>query len=87
MHDVAPVTNGGRDENTLAHNKMGRMNHAMRMSQEQRVFKKWAGLWRTIILSSLGKTLYPYCQNLRTLNLYDLEKLITNDLFKDRTRK
>lgn len=44
--------------------------------QRQLAFIKCTSLWRTIILSSLGKTLYPYSQYIRTLNLQDLEELI-----------
>ncbi|MCJ1267194.1 hypothetical protein MMC22_007079 [Lobaria immixta] len=61
-------------------------------SQDERIFKKWATLWRSIILSSLSKTLYPYSQYIRTLDLGDLMQLIrdseyleerTNDFFQD----
>lgn len=37
---------------------------------------KWSILWRTIILSSLGKTMYPYCRHLRALSLRDLSDLL-----------
>lgn len=39
-------------------------------------FLKRAGLWRTIILSSIGKTLYPYSQYIWTLNLQHLEVVV-----------
>lgn len=39
-------------------------------------FSRWTCRWRTILLSSLGKTMYPYSQYLRTLNLGDLEHLL-----------
>ncbi|MCJ1267316.1 hypothetical protein MMC22_007201 [Lobaria immixta] len=81
MHDVAPVISGGSDEE-LPHDKSCRMSYAIKMSQEERIVMKWAGLWRTIILSSLGKTLYPYSQYIRTLNLQDLEELLTDSKFK-----
>ena len=37
---------------------------------------KWTILWRTIILSALGNTLYPYCRHLRELDLRDLGGLL-----------
>lgn len=37
---------------------------------------KWSILWRTIILSALGRTLYPYCRHLRGLDLRDLSFLL-----------
>lgn len=84
MHDLAPVTNGGSDED-IAHDKLRRTKNRMKMSQEERIFMKWAGLWRTIILSSLSKTLYPYSQYIRTLNLRDLEELLTDSKFGTKT--
>ncbi|PSR83753.1 hypothetical protein BD289DRAFT_369508 [Coniella lustricola] len=37
---------------------------------------KWAGLWRSIILSSIGVTQFPYCLWLKSLYLSDLEQLL-----------
>lgn len=36
----------------------------------------WAGMWRSIILSSAGVTAYPYCLWLKSLGLGDLEQLL-----------
>lgn len=75
MHDVAPVTNGGSDEVEISN------------QDKERIFMKWARLWRTIILSSLGKTSYPYSRYIRTLNLRDLEELLQDSKFKDEISK
>ena len=75
MHDVAPVTNGGSDEVEISN------------QDKERIFMKWARLWRTIILSSLGKTFYPYSRYIRTLNLRDLEELLQDSKFKDKISK
>lgn len=40
---------------------------------------RWAGLWQSIILSSLDKTLYPYSHYIRTLDLQNLTELLTGD--------
>ncbi|CAN8097308.1 unnamed protein product [Discula destructiva] len=37
---------------------------------------KWAGMWRSIILSSTGVTAHPYCLWLKSLGLSDLEQLL-----------
>lgn len=37
---------------------------------------RWAGMWRSIIVSSLGVTAYPYCLWIRSLGLSDLEQLL-----------
>lgn len=95
MHHVAPFTSGGSDEKILAYHELGKMDYASRrFAQEERVtrsqlskekyFKKWRSLWRTIILSSLGKTQYPYSQYIQTLQLQDLEKLLTDVEFNAR---
>lgn len=43
-----------------------------------RSWKSWVGVWRTIIRSSLNKTMYmyPYCHYLRNLNLGELEQIL-----------
>lgn len=53
----------------------------------ERSFIRSAGLWRTITLSSLGKTLYPYSQYVRTLDFRVLEKLLKGFYFRQETRK
>ena len=74
---VAPNTNKDSDQQIPAFGKLGRIHnaHVMKLSRQQ-VFVKCAGLWRTIVLSSLGQPLYPYSQYIRTLNLRDLEELL-----------
>lgn len=44
--------------------------------------QKWSILWRTIILSALGRTSYPYCRHLRFLDLRDLGYLLEDDKFR-----
>lgn len=40
--------------------------------------KRLATLWRCIILSSIGKTLFPYCLWIRNLKLGDLQELLSD---------
>ena len=72
MHEVAPITSGGSDEAEIP--RQARAGESIK-SAEQMSYK-WALLWRTIILSSHGKTLYPYCRYVRTLSLEDLRDML-----------
>lgn len=83
MHDVAPVTNGGSDEESTGVDKVGRMRYRTKATQEKVLMMKWACLWRSIVLSSLGQTLYPYSQYIRTLNLQDLMELFEDHKFSN----
>ena len=98
MRHLAPVTDCCSDEEPPADDELGGMKYAARLAEEKRVLKRklsswepyvkqWAVLWRTIILSSLGETLYPYAQYIRTLDLRDLELLLTDIRFEGRTRE
>ena len=66
MQHEAPVTGAGNDD--------------LEQSKE-RITMKWAIMWRSIILSSLGKTLFPYSQYIRTLKLQDLHELLSEGKF------
>ena len=75
MHDVAPITSARSDEIEEA---------AQGKSQQQskdEILVKRTCMWRAIILSSIGKTLFPYSKFIRTLRLQDLEDLL--DLLAD----
>ena len=95
MQDLAGFN--GSYEEMPAHEKLGTMSVATRLAQKKRMVmgtskgerdeKKWVHLWRTIILSSLGKTLYPYSQYLRKLNLRDLETFFSYLKSKDEACK
>ena len=80
MHDVAPVTNRGSDEVDM---ERARVPYRARVRQEELMCMRWAKLWRAIVLSSLGKTLFPYSHHIRALNLEDLEELFQDPQFKD----
>ena len=87
MHDVAPVTTGGSNEEITGPDRLGRKHYTTKATQEKVLMMKWAGLWRTIVLSSLGKTLYPYSQYIRTLNLQDLKELFEDNKFSEKVSK
>ncbi|KAF2772849.1 hypothetical protein EJ03DRAFT_171631 [Teratosphaeria nubilosa] len=58
----SPVGAGGSESITFA--------------EQDIMVMKWSILWRAIIMSALGKTLYPYARHLRVLDLRDLSLLI-----------
>ncbi|KAI4211669.1 MAG: hypothetical protein LQ351_005572 [Letrouitia transgressa] len=80
MCDVAPVTNRGSDEADM---DKAKVPYRTRVRQEELICKRWAQLWRTIILSSLKKTIFPYSHYIRSLNLEDLEELFQDPKFKE----
>lgn len=69
----APVKGGG--------------NEGLSLAEQGLNFQRWAVLWRTIILSALGKTMFPYCRHLRMLDLRDLGHLLTDDKMRGKTFK
>ena len=83
MHDVAPVTSGINEELELSrHGRAGATNIRNRVAQQERIVRKWSQLWRSIILSSLNKTVFPYCRYIRALNFRDLGYLLEDARFK-----
>lgn len=75
MHDVAPITSGKSDEiEEAAQGKTQQQNKA-------EILTKRISMWKAIILSSMGRSLFPYSKYIRTLRLQDLEDLL--DLLGD----
>ncbi|KAL5354672.1 hypothetical protein ACLOAV_000761 [Pseudogymnoascus australis] len=54
-----------------------------RVAQQKWTVSQWALQWRSIILSSLGKTAYPYCLYIQSLDLRNLVDLLEDDIFRD----
>ena len=79
MQDVAPVTYGGSDEDRAPNT-----SYSASQKRQEEIIKKWAGLWRTMILASQGKTLFPYSKYLRTLDLQDLDELFRDATFRNK---
>lgn len=52
------------------------------LAEQELVVQKWSIQWRSIILSALDRTLLPYCQYLRVLDLGDLEMLFEESRFQ-----
>ncbi|KAL9007645.1 MAG: hypothetical protein Q9180_009605, partial [Flavoplaca navasiana] len=83
MHDVSPVTNRGSSDVDISLQERAKVTYKARLNQEEVMTMRWAQLWRTIIMSALGKTLFPYTRYIRTLNLEDLEALLEDTKFKN----
>lgn len=59
----------------------------MSLAEQGQNVQRWAVLWRTIILSAVDKTMFPYCRNLRLLDLKDFDELLRDDKFRGKTVK
>lgn len=75
IHSYSPVISEGNEFEI----RPGGQTHAL---QEQ-VISKWSLLWRSIMLSSLGKTMHPYCRYIKSLDLRNLTELFENGIFRD----
>jgi len=62
-------------------------DEAIPLAEQELVYQKWSILWRSIILSAMGKTLFPYCQFIRFLDMRDFNHLLDDDRFKGRIRE
>lgn len=82
MHDVAPITSADNDELEIAGNE--KLSRANIEKSKQQVAAKWASMWRAIVLSSMGKTLFPYSKYIRTIRLQDLEYLLQDGKFMEK---
>jgi len=70
MHHVAPITSARSDE--IEEAEQGKIQQQNKYNN----LVKRTRMWRSMILSSLGKTLFPYSKFIRTLRLQDLEDLL-----------
>lgn len=83
MHDVAPITTAGNDELELPRqDKSAKPSLESTQDNQERVTMKWASMWRSIMLSGLDKTLFPYSHFIRALRLGDLLELLMDDKFR-----
>ncbi len=54
-----------------------------KVAATKQTFSKWALQWKSIIRSSIGLTLYPYCLYIRSLDLRNLAELLLDPLFRE----
>ncbi len=72
---MAPITSARSDE--IEEAAQGKPQQ----QSKNEILLKRVGMWKAIVLSSIGKTLFPYSKYIRTLRLQDLEDLL--DLLGD----
>lgn len=63
----------------------GLKRRTLQQREDDQVFnvKKWARMWRSITISSLGLSFFPYCLYIRILDLHDLGELLDEHIFKN----
>ncbi|KAF1932642.1 uncharacterized protein M421DRAFT_399080 [Didymella exigua CBS 183.55] len=69
-HHEAPIRGGGDDA-------LGTP-----LAQRLLVTQRWSILWKSIIASSLGTTMFPYCRYIKTLDFRDLGNLFGDEQFR-----
>ncbi|XP_014556128.1 hypothetical protein COCVIDRAFT_100552 [Bipolaris victoriae FI3] len=74
-HHLAPVRGGGEDL------------YGLPAATNLLTIQKWSILWRSIVASSLGATLFPYCRYIRSLDFRDLGYLLEDDQFRAKISK
>ncbi|KAF2133319.1 hypothetical protein P153DRAFT_381751 [Dothidotthia symphoricarpi CBS 119687] len=74
-HHDAPVRGGGED------------SHGLSIATKLLTIQRWSILWKSIVASSLGATLFPYCRYIRTLDFRDLGYLLDEEQFMSKVAK
>jgi len=80
IHDVAPVTTRSEDMDIPTQGK-AKGTYDANLKGQERATMKWANMWRSIMLSSLGLTLFPYAHYIRTLAFGDLQEMFEDSKF------
>ncbi|KFY84791.1 hypothetical protein V500_08998 [Pseudogymnoascus sp. VKM F-4518 (FW-2643)] len=84
IHTHASIRGGESNEDEMSRTgEFKETSIAARVAQQKRTVSQWALQWRSIILSSLGKTVYPYCLYIQSLDLRNLVDLLEDDIFRD----
>jgi hypothetical protein len=85
LYDTSPVTGGGTEDEHFK-SRRAEISVASARSEQDAVIRKWALMWRSIILSTFDKTYLPYYNYIRNLDLTDLTNLIGDSRFIGRIR-
>lgn len=73
IHNKSPVIGSASEDNTLSRR------------EKNTATAKWANLWRSIVLSCLGKTLFDYAHFVRELEFDDLDLMLQDASFWTKT--
>ena len=79
IHEQSPAFCQSDDLEVLRQRNTG--NVASTAAAQQRLFSKWALIWRSIIKSSFGSTYRPYCHYIRALDFRNLSLLFDDSKF------
>ncbi|KFX89909.1 hypothetical protein O988_08423 [Pseudogymnoascus sp. VKM F-3808] len=84
IHTHTSIRGGESNEDEMSRTgEFKETSIAARVAQQKWTVSQWALQWRSIILSSLGKTVYPYCLYIQSLDLRNLVDLLEDDIFRD----
>lgn len=84
IHTHTSIRGGESNEDEMSRTgEFKETSIAARVTQQKLTVFQWALQWRSIILSSLGKTLYPYCLYIQSLDLRNLVYLLEDDIFRN----
>lgn len=86
LYDTSPVTGGGTEDEQFKSRRTA-VSLASARNEQDAVVRKWALMWRSIILSTFDKTYLPYYNYIRELDLTDLTNLISDSRFTGNIRE
>jgi hypothetical protein len=83
IHNQASVLSSDGNDADLASGQNSTVQG--RLDVQKRILSKWALQWKSIIRSSIGngKTAYPYCLYIRSLDLRNLKYLLEETRFRE----
>jgi hypothetical protein len=91
LYDTSPVSGGGAEDEQFRTRRAGAGPYTMTAgikSDQNSIIRKWALMWRSIILSTFDdKTYLPYYSYIRYLDLNDLKELLNDSGFRDNIRE
>ncbi|ELR06417.1 hypothetical protein VC83_05326 [Pseudogymnoascus destructans] len=83
IHTHTSIRGGESNEDEMSRTgEFKETSIAAREAQQRLTVSQWALQWRSIILSSLGRTVYPYCLYIQSLDLRNLVDLLEDNIFQ-----
>ncbi|PYI10405.1 hypothetical protein BO78DRAFT_458515 [Aspergillus sclerotiicarbonarius CBS 121057] len=83
--DTSPVRGGGTEDEQFRSRRVA--TTCASKGEQDPAIRKWALLWRSIILSTLGQTYLPYHSYIRYLDLDDFEDLLKDPGFTKKMKE
>jgi hypothetical protein len=82
-HDECPIRSSEGNDELDKTGPFNDQSFEAKVAATKQTFSKWALQWKSIIRSSIGHTLYPYCLYIRSLDLRNLADLLLDPLFRE----